>query len=238
MQQCMTTVRYEKIRSVLAKRQTDLTLLLEEVHKPYNVSAIIRSADAVGVDKIHAVWTQNHALRKSSAKGSEIWVKTQTHNTLADAITLLRAQNMQVLVTNLNEGAKDFRDIDYCKPTAILLGQEKTGATREAVALADHSITVPMVGMVQSLNVSVAAALILYEAQGQRQRAGMYDKSSLSEQDIQHALFARGFPMLYQECLRRGLPLPHIDENGCIKATETWWQALQYSLRPNDTHTN
>lgn len=225
----MTAERYKKIRDVLAKRQTDLTLLLEEVHKPHNVDAVIRSADAVGVHKVHAVWERNRAHRTGTAMGSHVWVKTQTHKSLAKAIDCLHQEDMQVLVTHLDEQSVDFRDIDYTKPTAILLGQEKTGATKEAVTFADHSIIVPMVGMVQSLNVSVAAALILFEAQRQRQLAGMYETSSISEEDVQELLFTRGFPVLYRECKRRKLPFPEIDEHGCIKASEQWWQALQFS---------
>lgn len=229
MQQCMTTERYEKIRSVLAKRQSDLTLLLEEVHKPHNVSAVFRSADAIGVHKIHAVWEQNQNLRKGTAMGSQIWVKTHRHDSLDQAAGHLHQQGMQILVTHLDENAVDFREVDYTKPTAILLGQEKTGATEQAVALADHSIIVPMVGMVQSLNVSVAAALILYEAQRQRQLAGMYETSTLDEKDVQEILFAGGFPVLHKECLRRKLSFPRIDENGCIDASAHWWEQLQFT---------
>lgn len=229
MQQCMTLERYLKIRDALSKRQTDLTLLLEELHKPYNVSAVLRSADAVGVSKIHAVWGENHAIGKGTGMGSHVWVKTQTHRSLANAVDYLHQQNMQVLVTHLDKDAIDFRDVDYTKPTAILLGQEKTGATAKAVALADQSIMVPMMGMVQSLNVSVAGALILYEAQRQRQVAGMYEVCSLPEQEFQEALFAGGFPNLYKVCKQRKLALPRIDDNGCIDAPKQWWQALQFS---------
>lgn len=229
MQQCMTKDRYEKINEVLSKRQTDLTLLLEEVHKPHNVSAVYRSADAVGIHKIHAVWRQHEDLRKGTAMGSQIWVNTEVHGTLPSAIEHLHEQKMQVLVTHLDDNAVDFREIDYTLPTAILLGQEKTGATKQAIELADHSIVVPMVGMVQSLNVSVAAALILYEAQRQREAANMYKNASVSEQDAQEMLFAGGFPLIYKECIRRGLPFPHVDEDGCIQAPEQWWNTLQYS---------
>jgi tRNA (guanosine-2'-O-)-methyltransferase len=229
MQQCMTSERYQKIQSVLAKRQTDLTLLLEEVHKPHNVSAVIRSADAVGVHDIHAVWEEHTSLRKGTSLGSQIWVKTQHHETVHDAVSHLKQQDMQVLVTHLDDSAVDFREIDYTKPTAIILGQEKTGATDEAVDIADQSILIPMVGMVQSLNVSVAAAIILYEAQRQRELAGMYNNRTIDDAEAQDVLFEGGFPVLFKECVRRNLPFPRIDENGCIDAPEQWWQALQYS---------
>lgn len=232
MQQCMTAARYQKIRDVLSKRQTDLTLLLEEVHKPHNVSAVIRSAEAVGVNRVHAVWEENAVLTKAISMGSQVWVNTQQHKSVNAAVSHLKQQNMQVLVTHLDERAVDFRSIDYTKPTAIILGQEKTGATKEAVALADQSIIVPMVGMVQSLNVSVASAIILYEAQRQRDIAGMYSGGVIDEEEAQVLLFKRGFPVLSKECLRRGLPFPKISQDGCIEASDDWWQALQYSDKP------
>jgi tRNA (guanosine-2'-O-)-methyltransferase len=202
---------------------------LEEVHKPHNVSAVIRTCDAVGVHKIHAVWDESENLRKGTSLGSQIWVKTKPHTTIQEAVGELKSQNMQVLVTNLDNTACDFREIDYTKPTAVLLGQEKTGATDEAIALADQSIVVPMVGMVQSLNVSVAAAVIMYEAQRQRELAGMYNNATLSENECQDILFEGGFPVLFAECKRRGLPFPHIDETGEIQADDDWWHALKYS---------
>lgn len=237
MQQCMSETRYKKIREVLSKRQQDLTLLLEEVHKPHNVSAIIRSADAVGIHKIHAVWAEDEPMRKGTAMGSQIWVETQSHSNLPDAAACLKEQNMQIVVTHLDDSSIDFREIDYTRPTAILLGQEKDGATAEAIALADQCIAIPMLGMVQSLNVSVAAALILYEAQRQRENAGMYERAHLPESEAQDVLFTGGFPVLSKECQRRHLPYPHINDNGCIEADEAWWNALQFS-RANDSSVN
>ncbi|GLR69295.1 tRNA (guanosine(18)-2'-O)-methyltransferase [Agaribacter marinus] len=229
MQQCMSPERFARIQQVLSQRQHDLTLLMEEVHKPHNVSAIIRTADAVGIHQVHAVWAGNPELRKGTALGSQIWVRNKHHDTTADAVSHLKSQGMQVLVTHLDNTAVDFRQVDYTKPTAIIMGQEKDGATEEAVELADQSIVVPMIGMVQSLNVSVAAATVLYEAQRQRSDAGMYGKGKIPEIEKQEILFEGGFPVLYQECLRRNLPIPHIDDSGCIDAPEVWWQALQYS---------
>jgi len=229
--QSMTPVRYHKIRTLLSKRQPDLTLLLEEVHKPHNVSAIIRSADAVGVHRLHAVWENNTPLLRSTAMGSQVWVDMQRHSSAEDAITYFKSQNMQVLVTHLDQNAVDFRKIDYTKPTAIVLGQEKTGATSEAIAMCDYSIAIPMLGMVQSLNVSVAAALILYEAQRQRDNAGMYEHNRLSEEQAQLILFEGGFPVLYAQCVKRNLPFPFINGNGEIEASEQWWQALQFSQK-------
>lgn len=223
----MSPERYARIRDFLSLRQPSLTLCLEQLHKPHNVSAIVRSCDAVGVYEVHAVWDKKPDIRKSTAMGSENWVYTQEHLCIEDAVSHLKTQKMQVLVTNLSENAVDFRDIDYTLPTAIILGQEKYGATQEAIAAADQDIIIPMVGMVQSLNVSVAAALILYEAQRQRQLAGMYNIQQLTEKACQKMLFEGGFPKLREVCDRKGLPYPHIDTNGHIDADKIWWEKIQ-----------
>ena len=227
----MTPERYQRIREMLAKRQTDLTVCLENVHKPHNVSAVVRTCDAIGIHKVHAVWENQYRVRSGTAMGSQQWVNVDTHENVTDAIGALKAQNMQVLVTHLSDKAVDFRDIDYTKPTAILFGQEKYGVTDEAIAMCDQDIVIPMVGMVQSLNVSVAAALVLYEAQRQRQIAGMYDVQHLSQEECQRMLFEGGYPVLTKVCKRKGIPYPPIDEQGQIAADDSWWQQMQLSTR-------
>ena len=107
-----------------------------------------------------------------TATGSQ-WVDAKTHQSTLEAIQHLKADGMQVVVTNLSETSIDYRAVDYTKPTAILMGQEKYGITEEALKHADTQVMIPMVGMVQSLNVSVATAVILYEAQRQREQAGL-----------------------------------------------------------------
>ncbi|MGW9796640.1 tRNA (guanosine-2'-O-)-methyltransferase [Serratia sp. 121840015-2] len=219
---------------MLATRQPDLTVCLEQVHKPHNVSAIIRTADAVGVHQVHAVWpTTRMRTLVSAAAGSNSWVSVKTHRSIGDAVGHLKAQGMQILATNLSARAVDFREVDYTRPTCVLLGQEKTGITEEALALADQDIVIPMIGMVQSLNVSVASALILYEAQRQRQNAGLYrrDNSMLDEEEQQRLLFEGGYPVLANVAKRKGLPRPQIDEQGQVVASAEWWAAMQATVR-------
>ncbi|EMG9491014.1 MULTISPECIES: tRNA (guanosine(18)-2'-O)-methyltransferase TrmH [Serratia] len=230
----MSPERYARICEMLATRQPDLTVCLEQVHKPHNVSAIIRTADAVGVHQVHAVWpTTRMRTLVSSAAGSNSWVSVKTHRTIGDAVGHLKAQGMQILATNLSARAVDFREVDYTRPTCVLLGQEKTGITEEALALADRDIVIPMIGMVQSLNVSVASALILYEAQRQRQNAGLYrrDNSMLDEEEQQRLLFEGGYPVLANVAKRKGLPRPQIDEQGQVVASAEWWAAMQATVR-------
>ncbi|EMI4412540.1 tRNA (guanosine(18)-2'-O)-methyltransferase TrmH [Serratia marcescens] len=230
----MSPERYARICEMLATRQPDLTVCLEQVHKPHNVSAIIRTADAVGVHQVHAVWpTTRMRTLVSSAAGSNSWVSVKTHPTIGDAVGHLKAQGMQILATNLSARAVDFREVDYTRPTCVLLGQEKTGITEEALALADQDIVIPMIGMVQSLNVSVASALILYEAQRQRQNAGLYrrDNSMLDEEEQQRLLFEGGYPVLANVAKRKGLPRPQIDEQGQVVASAEWWATMQATVR-------
>jgi tRNA (guanosine-2'-O-)-methyltransferase len=230
----MSPERYARICEMLATRQPDLTVCLEQVHKPHNVSAIIRTADAVGVHQVHAVWpTTRMRTLVSSAAGSNSWVSVKTHPTIGDAVGHLKAQGMQILATNLSARAVDFREVDYTRPTCVLLGQEKNGITEEALALADQDIVIPMIGMVQSLNVSVASALILYEAQRQRQNAGLYrrDNSMLDEEEQQRLLFEGGYPVLANVAKRKGLPRPQIDEQGQVVASAEWWAAMQATVR-------
>lgn len=224
----MTPERHQRIKDILNKRQPDLTVCMEGVHKTHNLAAVVRTADAIGVSDVHVIW-KNERMRVSggSAAGSQNWIDVHNYTKTEDAINALKKQNMQVLVTNLSPTAVDFREIDYTKPTAIILGQEKFGASDIALELADQDIIIPMVGMVQSLNVSVACSVVLYEAQRQRQLAGLYDTARLPEARRQKVLFEGGHPIFAKACQRKGLPYPQIDEDGQIVASQQWWHKMQ-----------
>jgi tRNA (guanosine-2'-O-)-methyltransferase len=226
----MTPERLARINTMLDKRQPDLTVCMEGVHKNHNLAAVVRTADAVGISDVHAIW-KNEQMRVSggSAAGSQNWVDVHHYNQTEEAIKALKQQNMQILVTNLSDTAVDFREIDYTKPTAILLGQEKFGASAQALSLADQDIIIPMVGMVQSLNVSVACSVVLYEAQRQRQLAGLYNQPKIDEHRRQRFLFEGGHPIFANACQRKGLSYPKINELGQIVASDTWWKKMQMS---------
>ncbi|MFT5277925.1 MAG: tRNA (guanosine-2'-O-)-methyltransferase [Granulosicoccus sp.] len=224
----MTPERLERINKMLDKRQPDLTVCMEGVHKSHNLAAVVRTADAIGVSDVHAIWKSDEMeVRGGSAAGSQNWIDVHNYSKTSDAIDALKKQGMQVLVTNLSDNAVDFREIDYTKPTAIILGQEKFGASDIALEMADQHIVIPMVGMVQSLNVSVAGSVVLYEAQRQRQLAGMYNTPRIDENRRQRFLFEGGHPIFAEACKRKGLPYPVIDEEGQIIASEQWWEQMQ-----------
>lgn len=224
----MSPERFARINSMLDNRQPDLTLCLDKVHKTNNIAAVIRTADAVGIHEIHAVWPEiEMRVSGNTASGSQQWVKSKAHNKMSDAVAEFRRQDMQILATNFSATAVDFREIDYTRPTAIILGNERDGVSPEGIASADQHVIIPMIGMVQSLNVSVAGALIMYEAQRQREAASMYGTRKLDEQYCQIKLFEQGHPIYAKACRRKKLVYPAIDDAGQIVADEQWWQKMR-----------
>ncbi len=213
----MTPARYARLRSILDRRQPDLTVLMDDLQKPHNISAVIRTCDAVGVFEVHAVSSAaSFKAKRSSAGGTGRYVPVRLHETSEQAIATLRSRGFRVLAAHLAEDARDFRSVDYTLPTAVLLGTEKEGVPPETEAMVDGSIVIPVLGAVPSLNVSVAAAVILYEAQRQREAAGLYDSPRLDETTCQHLLFEWGHRRLAEHCRRKGLPYPRVGPEGEI----------------------
>lgn len=209
--------RYERLKQVLNQRQPDLTVVTEDVHKPHNLSAIIRTCDAVGVFAVHTVNRHSKTPTFSQvAQGSEKWVQLHSHPDIKTAITQLQAQHHHVYAAHLSNVAIDYRQVDYTQPTAILLGTEKWGVTEEAASLVDGHIIIPMQGMVQSLNVSVANAVILFEAQRQRLQAGLYQQLRLDSDTYDRVLFEWGYPDLAAIYRRQGKLYPQLGEQGEI----------------------
>ncbi|ABV34945.1 tRNA guanosine-2'-O-methyltransferase [Shewanella sediminis HAW-EB3] len=224
----MSPERFARINEMLDNRQPDLTLCLDKVHKTNNIAAVIRTADAVGIHQVHAIWPDlDMRVSGNTASGSQQWVKTIRHDHMDEAQTQFRAQGMQILATNFSEDAVDFREIDYTRPTAIILGNERDGVSPEGIAAADQHIIIPMIGMVQSLNVSVASALIMYEAQRQREAAGMYGQRRLDEDYCQVKLFEQGHPIYAKACRRKSIPYPKVDALGQIVADAAWWERMR-----------
>jgi len=179
----MTPERKARIEQIAALRQPDLTVFLEQVHKAHNVAAILRTCDAVGVMAAHAVPpTGGIPPLNHTAQGAQRWVQLRRHHDAVEGLRKLKAKGFALYAAHFSEKAVDFRQPDYTQPMAIVLGTEKFGVSEEALAECDSEIVIPMIGMTHSLNVSVATALILYEAQRQRQTAGMYKPHSLEDE--------------------------------------------------------
>ena len=209
--------RYHRIKQVLEKRQPDLTVLTEDVHKPHNLSAIIRTCDAVGILDVHTINTTDEFPTFSQvSQGSDKWVFLHTHPNTETAINDLKGKNFKIYAAHFTDKSVDYRDIDYTQPTALLLGAEKWGVSEKAANLVDGHIIIPMLGMVQSLNVSVAAAVILFEAQRQRLAKKMYDTTRLDTQRYHQILFEWSYPEIAKRCQQKGESYPFLGENGEI----------------------
>lgn len=214
----VTKERFQKISAMLAKRQPDLSVLAERVHKPHNLSAILRSCDAVGIGVVHAVQpTGGVPTFNETSASAHKWVEVRVHTALAEARR--EVGGAQILAAHFSDDARDYRDVDYTKPTCILLGNEKYGVSDEAARLADARIIIPMLGMVQSLNVSVAAAVILFEAQRQRREAGFYGVPRLHEATRKRLTFEYLHPRRAEQLSAAGDPYPELDEDGDIVRT-------------------
>ncbi|BBD08008.1 TrmH family RNA methyltransferase [Desulfovibrio ferrophilus] len=185
--QCRTDNRKARVRHVVERRQKDLRLLVANVHDPHNVSAILRSCDAFGVNAVDLYYTDTAFpnLGKKSSASAKKWVSQQRHTDAASLVGGLREQGYQILSTGFSERAKPLTEWNMALPTVIMLGNEHRGVDPELDALVPDQIYVPMMGMVQSLNVSVAAAVILYEAWRQRNVKGMYDRPSYGADEVE-----------------------------------------------------
>lgn len=211
----VTKERYQKISAMLSRRQPDLSVLAENVHKPHNLSAILRSCDAVGIGIVHAVNpTGGVPTFNETSASADKWVELRVHASLSEAKSALG--NVQLLAAHFSDHARDYRDVDYTRPTCILMGNEKRGVSDEAAGSADAHIIIPMLGMVQSLNVSVAAAVILFEAQRQRREAGFYDAPRLDEAERRRLAFGYLHPRQAAQLSASGEAFPELDDDGDI----------------------
>ena len=176
--------RLQRIENALDHKQPTLQVFLDDVHSSQNLSAILRSCDGVGVLDLYYHTSENKDLRihKTITQGAHRWVN-RTRVDTEERMTFLKEKQIegyQIVVTHLSAQAVNYQTLDYRKPTVFVVGNEKEGVGEDVIAIADEMINIPMRGMVQSLNVSVATALLLYEAQTQLETAGKYNTPQLS----------------------------------------------------------
>ncbi len=178
----MTPNREQKIADVLIKRQLDITVGLENVHDPHNISAVLRSCDAVGVQEVHVLNEAAPRPRKYGRKtssGSVRWVDVNYFRECDNFLNAIRSRYQKVYALSSDFSAKSIYEIDLTGSVALLFGNEKDGLSKKMLEAADETLLIPMTGMAASLNISVACAVTLYEACRQRHAKGMYSRTQL-----------------------------------------------------------
>ncbi len=190
MREFLTERRLNKITRVINERQHSLRVVIENVHDPHNVSAIFRTCDAVGVPKISLLYNTEEfpKISRISSSSANKWIEKERFSNTAECFDSLRKEGFKIYSTMLDETAKSIYQTDFTEKIAIVMGNEHRGVSEEAAELSDGLIYIPMHGMIQSLNVSVATAVILYEAQRQRLITGMYEKSELPSEIIEKTI--------------------------------------------------
>jgi tRNA (guanosine-2'-O-)-methyltransferase len=178
--------RTNKIISVIKSRQKSLHVVLENIHDPHNVSAIFRTCDSVGIGKVSLVYNLDEfpKIGKKSSASAYKWVEKEKHKNIKECLGSLKKKKIKIFVSSISDDSKSIYDLDLTQNVALVFGNEHRGVSSEAESLADEKFIIPMHGMVQSLNVSVAAAICLYEALRQRSLKRMYDKSEFSGQEL------------------------------------------------------
>ena len=179
----MTNERRHKIESVLAKRQNDLTIVLENVFDPHNISAVMRSCDAVGVQEIYVLNTKIPRHKKWGARSSSSaakWLTVHQFENTEACFAALRKKYSTILTTHLSTDGVSLYELDLTQSVALVFGNEHSGVSEEMIAMADGNFIIPQAGMIRSLNISVACAVSLYEAFRQKQKAGHYAQQKLA----------------------------------------------------------
>lgn len=184
----MTNERRIRLEEVLAKRQNDLTVVLENVFDPHNISAVMRSCDAVGIQEIYVLTTKIARHKKwgeRSSSSAAKWLTVHQFDNADECFNELRKKYSTILTTHLSSDAVSLYELDLTNPTALVFGNEHAGVSDEIIAMADGNFIIPQVGMIRSLNISVACAVSLYEAFRQKQAAGHYAKPKLSSAEYE-----------------------------------------------------
>jgi tRNA (guanosine-2'-O-)-methyltransferase len=183
----MTPERYTRLTSVLVKRQPDLTVVLENVFDPHNVSAVMRTCDAVGIQDVFILNNRIPPHKKwgyrSSSTAAE-WLTIHQFTDVEECFKELRKRYKKIYATHLSEGATELHQINLTEPVALIFGNERFGVSDDIRKLTDGDFIIPQVGIIKSLNISVACAVTLYEAYRQKSIAGHYNAPRLPEEQM------------------------------------------------------
>ena len=206
----LTPRRAARVADVVLARLSSVTVVMENLGDPHNVSAVMRTAEGLGLDAIHVVeqpnrWEKNAAI----AKGADRWIDVVRHQGLAKCLGDLSARGFALYAADVGAGCVPVHEISVLGPVALVFGSERDGLSRRALALTDARFTVPMHGFVESFNVSVGAALALYDvASRRRERVGGGDLEG-------DALEARADGYL-RRALRSPALIKRLEESGAL----------------------
>jgi len=198
----MTPERTDKLINVLSKRQANLTVVMENVDDPHNISAVLRTCDAVGIQDIYILTTRIPKHKKFGYKSSSSalkWLTIHEFDNLEACVAAVRKNFAKILTTHLSSDAVEIYDIDFTDSVALVFGNEHDGVTEEFRKLADGNFIIPQMGIIQSLNISVACAVSIYEALRQKKVAGHYDQASLPKEQMDSLLTQWGVEELTPE---------------------------------------
>lgn len=192
----MTPEREKRLTDVLVKRQPNLTVVLENVFDPHNISAVMRTCDAVGIQEIYVLNTRIPRHKKWGARSSSSAAKWLTVHQFSDTeacFEALRKKYHKIYCTHLSQDAANIYTLNLTESVALVFGNEHAGISEELIHLCDGNFIIPQVGMIQSLNISVACAVTVYEAFRQKLQAGHYEQSSLPDELMQQLRQEWGF---------------------------------------------
>jgi tRNA (guanosine-2'-O-)-methyltransferase len=192
----MTPERRNRLVSVLNKRQPDLTVVLENVFDPHNISAVMRTCDAVGIQEIYVLTTKIPRHKKWGARSSSSaakWLTIHQFDDLEECVAALRKKFSKIYSTHLSSDAVSLHQLDFTESVALVFGNEHAGVSEEMIAKADGNFIIPQMGIIQSLNISVACAVTIYEALRQKTNAGHYNQQRLDEGTYNQLLQEWGF---------------------------------------------
>jgi tRNA (guanosine-2'-O-)-methyltransferase len=181
----MTPERKEKLDRVLRHRQPDLTVVLENVFDPHNISAVMRSCESVGIQDIYVLNTRIPRHKKWGSRSSSSaakWLTIHQFTDVRECITALRSNYDRILTTHLGGDSVDLYSLDMTARVALVFGNEHSGVSDEIRLAADGNFIIPQAGIIQSLNISVACAVTIYEAYRQKRQAGHYDEQRITEE--------------------------------------------------------
>ena len=184
----MTPERRERLMGVLNKRQPDLTVVLENVQDPHNISAVMRTCDAVGIQEIYVLNNKIPRHKKWGARSSSSaakWLTVHQFSDAAECMAALRKKYDKIMTTHLAADAVSLYDINFTGSVALVFGNEHSGVSEEVRALADGNFIIPQMGIIRSLNISVACAVSIYEALRQKTNAGHYEQRRLPEEQFE-----------------------------------------------------